>query len=235
MNEYIGNELELFKYAFNWKNYYTKKLKKYIHGDILEVGAGIGETTKYLFINTQNSWLCLEPDLELAKIILKKKETGYLHSKVNVQATTIDGLSNQKKYDCILYIDVLEHIEHDTKEIIKASKLLKEQGYLIILAPAHNFLFSKFDKNIGHYRRYNKKMFRNITNIGIEKVKIYYLDSFGLFASLVNRLFLKQDLPKIKQINFWDKFMIPISKITDLLSFYCFGKSIIGIWQKTKV
>ena len=38
---YIGNELELFKNATNWKKYFCSKIAEFIHGDVLEVGAGI--------------------------------------------------------------------------------------------------------------------------------------------------------------------------------------------------
>ncbi len=234
MKEYIGGELELFKHAYNWKTYFSKILKKYIRGDVLEVGAGIGENTNILFDGTQISWLCIEPDSYLSKAILEKKENGYLPSKIKILTSTVNELQKSKKFDCILYIDVLEHIKHDTEEVIMASKLLKENGILIILAPAHNFLFSEFDKAIGHYRRYNRKMLKKILNFNLEIVELKYLDSLGLFASLMNKFFLKQEYPTIEQIKFWDKKIIPISKIIDKLSFYVFGKTVIGDWKKQK-
>ena len=40
--DYIGNELELFKDAVNWKAYYRSAIEKYIYGDVCEVGAGLG-------------------------------------------------------------------------------------------------------------------------------------------------------------------------------------------------
>ncbi len=44
------------------------------------------------------------------------------------------------------------------KNSARAKTLLADQGYLIVLVPAHQFLYNEFDKAIGHYRRYNKKM-----------------------------------------------------------------------------
>jgi predicted nucleic acid-binding protein len=66
----------------------------------------------------------------------------------------------------------------------------------------------------------------------LKQIDLKYLDSLGLLASLANKWFLKQDYPELKQIKFWDNFIIPISKITDILSFYSIGKTVIGIWQK---
>ena len=45
MNEsftYPGDELVLFQHATNWKKYFSRQIKPYIKGDVLEVGAGIG-------------------------------------------------------------------------------------------------------------------------------------------------------------------------------------------------
>ncbi|MBL0098135.1 MAG: hypothetical protein IPP46_17795 [Bacteroidetes bacterium] len=48
------------------KGYYRKKLTPFISGDVLEAGAGIGETTRHLFNENVTSWTCLEPDAALA-------------------------------------------------------------------------------------------------------------------------------------------------------------------------
>ena len=66
---YIGNELELFGNAHNWKGYYRNHLAPFIQGNVLEVGAGIGETTTHLLNKKVKNWLCLEPDASLAKKI----------------------------------------------------------------------------------------------------------------------------------------------------------------------
>ena len=83
MTNYIGEELELFKYANNWKKYYAKYFKHFLIGDILEVGAGIGETTHLLCNENQNSWVCLEPDIKLSQEIITKRENGYIPSFVS--------------------------------------------------------------------------------------------------------------------------------------------------------
>lgn len=232
MKDYIGNELELFKYAHNWKNYYASFIRRYLINDVLEVGAGIGETTHSLCDGNQKSWLCVEPDAELTKEIIIKKESGYLPSFIEIVTCTLEGVDSNRKFDAIIYIDVIEHIENDTDELKKASTFLKPGGHLIVLVPAHNYLYSEFDKSIGHFRRYNKKMLTYVAPEGLKQIDLRYLDSLGLLASLANKWFLKQDYPELKQIKFWDNFIISISKITDILSFYCIGKTVIGIWQK---
>lgn len=229
---YIGNELHLFQYAENWKRYYGTFIDPYIKGRVLEVGAGIGSTTTYLCDGNHEEWLCLEPDPilynELKDKIDAKKLPACCKSKKGVSA----DIDATEKYDTILYIDVIEHIEDDRQELANSVKHLNTNGHLIVLVPAHQFLFNEFDKAIGHYRRYNKKKLLSAAPADLQLQKLFYLDSVGLFASMMNKYFLKQEYPTMKQINFWNRSMVPISKITDRIINYTLGKSLIGIWKR---
>ena len=60
-------------------------------------------------------------------------------------------------YDFVVMVDVIEHIEDDAGELARAATRLAPGGKLIVLAPAHQFLFSPFDEAIGHFRRYTRK------------------------------------------------------------------------------
>jgi hypothetical protein len=55
----------------------------------------------------------------------------------------------------------------------------------------------------------------------------------GLLASLANKYFLKQDYPTLDQIHLWNNLIIPVSRVTDILTYYNLGKTLIGIWQKS--
>jgi len=45
-------------------------------------------------------------------------------------------------------------------------------------------------------------------------------------------MILKSSMPTLKQVLFWDKVIIPISRILDPLVAYLFGKAIVGVWRK---
>lgn len=228
---YIGTELELFARAKNWKNYLRSILKKYIKGSVLEVGAGIGSNTKLLQYCQYDCWFCLEPDPELFQVL---KDSINLQDLANFKARngTIDDLDESQLFDSILYLDVLEHIEADRRELIETSKHLEIGGNLIILSPAHQWLFSPFDRAIGHYRRYNKRSLQAVVPKDIKILKIAYLDSVGLIVSLANKLLLKQSRPSLKQIQLWDNLMIPASRKIDPLLGYQVGKSILLVGKK---
>ena len=227
---YQGDELVLFQHAKNWKQYFSQQIRPLIKGNVLEVGAGIGATTLLLNDGSARQWLMLEPDEQLCNELKNKKAGGVFPVNCELQTGTIDLLTDG--FDTIIYIDVLEHIEADAAELSKAAALLKPGGHIIVLSPAFQFLYSPFDKAIGHYRRYTKKMLRKITPANLLPVSSRYYDSVGYFASLMNKLLLRQKYPTLKQVLFWDSWMIPVSKITDKLFFHRFGKAIITAWKK---
>jgi 2-polyprenyl-3-methyl-5-hydroxy-6-metoxy-1,4-benzoquinol methylase len=229
---YPGEELALFEHAKNWKKYFAKNISQYIRGQVLEVGAGIGGTTRLLFNDSVEQWSLMEPDLPMQEQLKTKLLNGDLPVKCRLLEGTLDNLDSGSLFDCIIYIDVLEHIEHDTSELKKAASHLRKGGYIIVLSPAFQSLFSPFDKAIGHYRRYTKKSLKAVTPASLQVDRLFHLDSVGYFASLVNRMFLKQAYPTLKQVQFWDRWMIPVSKLIDKLFFNSFGKSIVGIWKK---
>lgn len=228
---YTGTELELFAAAKNWKNYIRTILRQYIKGTVLEVGAGIGSNTQLLHHHRLSQWLCLEPDPRLFKTLAYVIQSNGI-GHCSAYNGTIDCLNTNQLFDSILYIDVLEHIRDDHQELRNVSRHLNVQGNLIILAPAYQWLFTPFDAAIGHYRRYDKKMLRNILPDNIRVVKLSYLDCAGLLASLANKLLLKQSYPTLKQVKIWDTFLVPLSKLLDPVLGYTFGKSILLVGKK---
>ena len=95
-------------------------------------------------------------------------------------------------FDNLLYIDVLEHIKDDREEIISAARRLRPGGHLITLSPAHPLLYSEFDAAIGHHRRYTRASILCLTPDTLKPVRVRYLDSVGLLASLANQLLLRE-------------------------------------------
>ena len=230
--EYVGAELELFSHAANWKKYYGDLIRPFFGDELLEVGAGIGATTAELCDGAQKRWICLEPDARMAAEIQRKIADGKLPAKCEVEINTLDKLPADALFDSIIYIDVLEHIEHDRAEIQAATAHLRDGGHLIVLSPAHQFLFTPFDQAIGHFRRYDKKSLAALIPRELETVRLIYLDSAGAFASLGNKIALQQSMPTLGQILFWDRNLVPVSTFFDKLIGFRAGKTIVGIWRK---
>src|SRR5271170_6079486 len=137
--QYAGSELEIFEKAHNWKAYLRRSMQPYLCGSVLEVGAGLGANTRQFAALQFDSWTCLEPD----KSLLEQIEPG---DRRELIPGDISALDSSRLFDAILYIDVLEHIEDDSAELRRAAAHLSAGGTLIVLSPAHPFLFTPFDQ-----------------------------------------------------------------------------------------
>jgi SAM-dependent methyltransferase len=228
---YSGSELELFAHAVHWKAYCRSHMVPFIGTQVLEVGAGVGGTTKLLCRGTRERWVCLEPDGRLAAQLRAAIGAGEIPSWCEVATCTLAELPRQEQFDTIIYIDVLEHIADDRGEMARAHTYLKPAGHLIVLVPAHRWLFTAFDRAVGHLRRYTKDSLQAVMPKELSMVCCRYLDSVGMLASMANRLVLHESMPTLGQILWWDRRLVPVSRWTDALFGYHVGKSILGVWR----
>jgi SAM-dependent methyltransferase len=227
---YAGSELALFAAATHWKRYVAAMLAPFIGARVLEVGAGIGSNIPYLQGGGVNDWLCLEPDAAMAARLSAAIAAGALPRACRVRAAGLAGVEPGEMFDTILYLDVLEHIADDRGELVRAAHCLAPGGALIVLAPAHQFLFSPFDAAIGHYRRYSRAGLLGVAPPGLVPRRARMLDAVGFFASLANRMVLRSAQPTAREVALWDRAMVPLSRLIDPLLGYRFGKSVIAVW-----
>jgi len=225
--KYLNQVLEYFDVSDKYRSYRIQLLIKYVGKNILEVGAGRGKIIETLSLDSSRKFTLLELDNSFYEFLIKNLQS----EKIRIMNKNSNSL--REKFDTIIYLDVIEHIENDEEELDVALSLLENNGYLIIIVPAFQFLFSDFDKNVGHFRRYNKNFFkeyRKKNNLEIEQLK--YFDIIGFFIIFLSK-FLKLTNSKktILGIKIWN-FLIPVSKFLDKLILHNLGKSIICVYKK---
>ena len=177
---YPENITENFDIANFHIKYCLSFIKKYLKGDILEVGAGCGSFTRNYFNEKFTSITLTEKDKENFLKLSKKYEEN---EKVKVINELIYDINHQ--YNAILYLHVLEHIKDDKKEIDEAIQKLKKNGHLIIMVPAHQKIYSNLDKEVGHFRRYESDFFKQEMKF-LKLVNFKYLDSAGYLLYKLN-------------------------------------------------
>ena len=155
MKDYPIEATERFDDAKFHRRYCMSFVKKFIRGKVLEVGAGCGSFTRD-YINEEIDVTLTETD---NKNFLDLKKNFGLTKNINISNKEIFDVDG--KFDTILYLHVLEHIEDDLRELQEIEKKLNEGGHLVIMVPRHQKLYSTFDKSIGHFRRYELSFFRN--------------------------------------------------------------------------
>ena len=215
---YPGKELENFDSATIWRKYVYFLIKKYIKGNILEVGAGIGSFTNNYSHLKNDSITLTEVDNNNYEIIKQKFK--------NKNYSLYQNITKELKgtFNTIMYLNVLEHIKEDTTEINDALNKLEINGHLIILVPAHNKLYSKFDEAVGHFKRYEIDYFKNLKLSNAVVEKVFFLDCMGYLLYYVNGIFFKEDVyPSKIKILIWDKIFN-----------YKMGKNLLCVIKKIK-
>ena len=225
--EYPEIALERFDKANIWIKYIIFKISRFVKDDVLEVGAGCGSFTKGYMKNFNSITLT---DMDNNSFNLLKK--NFINEK-KINITNYATKDINKKFNTILYFNVLEHVKEDKLEIENALEKLNNKGHLIILVPAHQKIYSKLDKAVGHYKRYDIDFFKNNRFENSKIVKLYFLDVFGYLLYYANKIFFKgETYPSNWKIFIWDKIFTPLTIVIDFLTAYKFGKNILCIYQK---
>ena len=221
------NYLDIFDNAKVWIKYVHFLNKKYYRNDFLEVGAGIGSFTDNYEKNIKNIFLTEIDENNLN--ILKSKYKNNLNIKI-IEKEVADI---EEKFNTIAHFNVLEHIKEDKEEIYNCLNKINQNGYLVILVPAHNKLYSNLDKDVGHYRRYEKSFFEKLDLKGNLIVELKYIDCLGYLLYYLNKIFFKDETyPSNFKIFVWDKLFTPLTMIIDFLTFYKLGKNILCVIKK---
>jgi SAM-dependent methyltransferase len=184
---------------------------------MLDFGAGIGTFAK-LLRNRGVDVVCVEPDVVLANGLIRD---GFL--TFNNLNEVPDG-----SFDFIFTLNVLEHIEDDQTSFCRLATKLARGGRLLIYVPAFQCLWTSLDEKVKHYRRYRRAGLERLArSAGLTVRKTRYVDSLGFFAALGFKVFgNKNGHLSVPAVSLYDRCVVPLSRLLDLLVSRLFGKNV---------
>jgi len=214
------NLLKLIKYYFLRNKYSNKK--------IIDIGCGVGAISFYL---AQKGFNVQGVDISSRAIRICKSTSKILKLQNKAKFTRVDfsKVNFSQKVDFIICSEVLEHIESDKKTLMEIKKMLKNKGLLILSVPSSNApLFKlgyakKFDKKVGHLRRYSTKELKKL----LKKTGFKIIEIKKAEGILRNLLFVSDKIGWI--IKFIKGPMVTIFHIIDNFLIWFFGESQIFI------
>lgn len=232
-NLYFGKDLEAMQFARRYHRWIIDEIRPFFGKNVAEVGAGCGNLSQFLLEESIDSLTAFEPSSNMFDLLEKKLRNESRATLINdfFGSRNIDSGDG---YDSVVYINVMEHIEDDQGEIGRAFDSLKPGGHLIIYVPALAWLYSDFDRAIGHFRRYHKsELVRLVSDQGFDVVQAKYFDSLGIIPWYLNAVLLGRSINS-KSVALYDRLAIPmLSRVERYLPPWI-GKNLLVVGRKTE-
>jgi len=182
MIKYQGlSTLEVLKDARNYNEWIAQSVEPYLTPPVLEIGAGTGNLTTHF--------------LKHRPFHVTDSDYGLVHKLRN----TFKGVDNvsvgqfdvtkqpppkfQSSFSSVFGLNVLEHIEHDEHALRQIHGVLRPGGALVLLVPAKKVAYTKLDKQLGHFRRYEKDELREkLIRNGFQVEVLRFFNIVGLIS-----------------------------------------------------
>ena len=237
VNDPVGAQvLETIAKAGSFNQWMYGRIRPFLKGRILEIGSGIGNISAF----------AVEEGLTITLSDINTDYQDYLRQKFSV-SHNVEGILTidlqdpnfkttyhqlEEKFDSIFLLNVIEHLEDDKQAVENCHFLLKKEGNLVLLAPAYAFLYCRFDRELGHFRRYTKRslsaIFEKNSFVIISKK---YFNAAGIAGWFVfGKLFNKKKIGG--EMLVFNK-LTPFFKLADRIVFDKIGLSVIIAARKS--
>ena len=212
-----GRTLEVFTGTPRLNAWQFSKLAPHVHGDVLEIGSGIGNFSRLIVEQART-------------VVLSDMEAHYLAAlttafagdrRVTVAPYDLDGEPSSaiasRRFDAIVAVNVVEHIRDDQALVRRLTALLKPGGKLVIYVPACPFAYGSLDRALGHYRRYTpESLVALLESAGLQTPRPAYMNFFGLFGWTINGRLLRRERLSHRQLAVFERLMA-LFRLEDLV------------------
>src|SRR5439155_2141382 len=113
-------------------------------------------------------------------------------------------------------LNVLEHIEDDVAALRGACRLVRARGAVVTFVPAFPFAAGRFDRMIGHARRYTRATIAAAYEAaGLNVDSTRYVNAPGLLAWFISVRLLSHRPGSGPLLRAWDLKVIPLLRRTE--------------------
>jgi precorrin-6B methylase 2 len=216
-------------FAVNYHTWILKEIEPFLGDVAAEVGAGSGSFSQLLMTTTVKRLYAFEPSTEMFSLLAQNLQD---QGRARLVHGFFDPGLLHEPLDSICYINVLEHVQDELAELLKAREALKPGGRLILFVPALEWLYSDHDRSIGHFRRYPQKGLQQLVrSAGFAITSSRYFDLAGVLPWFLNFVVLKNPL-KSGYVSLYDRIVVPVMRRLERSITPPIGKNILLIGQK---
>lgn len=229
-----SEDLERLGTAAHFFDWVLEEFEPWLSGRILEVGAGLGTISRRLLDRSEDlRVVALEP---AANMFSDLESVAAVSPRLEAHRCTLAELpeSSERAFNAVLYLNVLEHIADDEKELALAADALRPGGALLIFGPAMEQLYSELDHRAGHYRRYRlADLCARVEAAGLRIVSARYFDVLGVLPYLVVYRLLGRTSITGSTLWGYDRVVVPVSRaLQRMLGNPPLGKNVIVVARR---
>ncbi len=210
--------------AFN--RWMFDRLSRWIGPQVLEVGSGIGNMSQW-FIDRDRVVLT-DPDPVYREELRRRFGHRRSVSVTELSLPTVPPDLERERFDSIVCLNVLEHVEDDAASLSAMRTLLKPGGHLVLLVPALRVLYGSLDRALGHVRRYTAELLRSrYREAGLRMARLEYFNLAGIPGWWFTGRVLKRNVIPSGPLALYDR-LVPVFRWERFLPFRI-GQSLIAI------
>jgi len=213
----ITEDQAIMRLAPNYNGVLYSFIAPFLKGAILEVGSGIGNFTEKIIENDEvTSVTCFEIDASCCAKFKEKLSSNRDQSKITLYEYNFNQSDLTERFDFAFSFNVLEHIEDDRTAVRKMVHYLKPEGRLFLYLPAMQCLYGSIDKELRHYRRYNKARIKDlVSGLPAQIVTMEYCNMIGALGWFYTNRILKRKSQSRDMVAFYDRYIFPPAHATE--------------------
>jgi len=218
--------------AENYFAWQSRLVRKELGRRVLEVGCGLGNFTRLLLDREAVIAVDVEPAC-IRRLEQRYAHRNNLHTFVcDVAAPEFRNLASLRPDTCVC-LNVLEHVEDERAALESMASVLVPRGVIVLLLPAFQSLYGPIDRNLGHYRRYSRGALRQLAHrTGLRIRKVQYTNAIGFLGWWTNAHVLKRQAQSARQIQVFDRYVVPLISRAERLVRPPFGQSLLAVFER---
>ncbi len=211
----------------NHRKWFAAFAKPYLGEHPIEIGSGLGDYALE-WIPLAEKFTATEADPALCAELKKHMAT---YPNVTVRQLLLPT-EERGDHSCLVSYNVLEHIDDHVGALQSMARLVRPEGYIVLVCPAFPFAMSPVDIATGHVRRYTKRtMTRALAEAGLQVVEVRYANSLGLICYYAFTSLLKKQPSTGGTMSFYDRLVVPLVRFFERLigDRPPFGQSVVAV------
>lgn len=226
----VTESLRLLANLKNYNRWMADTLDPFIGERVLEFGCGTGTLLKHFLAKERLIGIDIDPSL-----VDYCREAFADHANCEFHSADIvhDEVELDVEPDTVVSLNVIEHIQDDRFALRWLASRLPRGGRMVILVPAHPWIYGELDRAAGHFRRYAKReLVEKIEAAGCSVTDTLYFNAVGFFGWGLNaRLLKRREIPN-RQTALYDRLVVPAQARLERLVRPRFGQSLIVVARK---